>query len=131
MNLNENLERYKARLVAKGFTQRERMDYHETFLPVSMKNSFRIMALVAHVDLELHQMDVKTTFLNGELVENVFMAQPKVFVIRGKEHMGCYLGCVWFGFWLWLLPPKSQKPNQRAGYRKQRFLKADFLVVQN
>ena len=48
------------------------------------------MALVAHFDLELHQMDVKTTFQNGELVENVFMAQPKGFVMRGKEHMGCH-----------------------------------------
>jgi hypothetical protein len=41
------------------------------------------------------------------------------------------LGCVWFGFWLWLLPPKSQKSNQRAESGKQLFLKADFLVVQN
>jgi hypothetical protein len=49
------------------------------------------MALVAHFDLELHQMDVKTTFLNGELVENVFMAQPKGFVMSSKEHMGCHL----------------------------------------
>jgi hypothetical protein len=49
------------------------------------------MALVAHFDLELHQMDVKTTFLNGELVENMFKAQPKVFALRKKEHMGCHL----------------------------------------
>jgi hypothetical protein len=40
-------------------------------------------------------------------------------------------GCVWFDFWLWLLPPKSQKSNQRAESGKQLFLKADFLVVQN
>jgi hypothetical protein len=50
-----NVERYKARLVAKGFTQREGIDYHETFSHVSTKDSFRIiMALVAHFDLELH-----------------------------------------------------------------------------
>jgi hypothetical protein len=49
------------------------------------------MALVAHYDLELHQMDVKTTFLNGDPLENVYMAQPKDFAVKGKEHMGCQL----------------------------------------
>ena len=45
------------------------------------------MALVAHYDLELHQMDVKTTFLNGDLEENIYMAQPKCFVMKEKERM--------------------------------------------
>ena len=44
------------------------------------------MALVAHYNLELHQMDVKTTFLNGDLNERVYMAQPMGFVIEGKEN---------------------------------------------
>ena len=74
--------------MVKGFTQREGIDYNETFSLVSCKDSFRIiMVLVAHYDLELHEMDVKTALLNGNLDENVYMAQPKGFVIKGKECM--------------------------------------------
>ena len=75
-----NIERHKASLVAKGFNQREGIDYTETFSPVSKKDSLRIiMALVAHFDFDLHQMDVKTTFVNGNLEEEVHMKQPEGF----------------------------------------------------
>ena len=50
-----------------------------------------IMARVAHFDLELHHMDVRTTFLNGDLVEDVYMSQPIGFEKVGKEHMVCKL----------------------------------------
>ncbi|XP_070018798.1 uncharacterized protein [Nicotiana sylvestris] len=73
-----NIDRYKARLVAKGYTQKEGIDYKETFFPISSKDAFRIvMALVAHFDLELHQMDVKTAFRNMSLLEEVYMVQPE------------------------------------------------------
>jgi hypothetical protein len=78
--------------VAKGFTQREEVDYNETFSLVSCKDSFRIvMSLVTHFDLEIHQMDVKTAFLNVDLEERVYMKQPKGFIMEGKEDMGCRL----------------------------------------
>ena len=49
------------------------------------------MALVAHFDFELHQMDIKTAFLNGDLIKDVYMLQPDGFQVSGKEHMVCKL----------------------------------------
>jgi hypothetical protein len=72
--------------MTKGFTQRERIYYNETFSLVSSKDSFRIIVtLVTHYNLELHQMDVKTIFLNGGLYENIYMAQPKCFVMEENK----------------------------------------------
>jgi len=71
-----NIERYKVRLVAKGFTQRGGIDHIEIFSPVSSKDSFRtIMTLVAHFYLKLHQMDVKTTFLNEDIDETIYITR--------------------------------------------------------
>ena len=69
-----NIKRHKARLITKVFTQRVGIDYMETFSPVSKKDSLIIiMALVTHFDVDLHQMDVQMTFLNGNLEEEVYM----------------------------------------------------------
>ena len=60
--------------------------------PVSTKDSFRtVMALVTHFDLELHQMDVKIVFLNGDIDETIYMVQPKNFVSDDSKKMVCKL----------------------------------------
>ena len=75
------VEIYKVRLIAKGYCQRYGIDYDEIFSPVAMLKSIRIMlAIVAYLDYEIQQMDVKIAFLNGELEEKMYMTQPEDFI---------------------------------------------------
>ena len=75
-----SIEKYKARFVARGFSQKEGIGYEETFTPVARYTSIRaIMALAAKLGWKLHQMDVKTAFLNGVAEEEVYVEQPLGF----------------------------------------------------
>jgi len=71
------IQRYKARIVAQGFMQIEGINYDETFALVTKLASLRaILALATEQDLEIHQMDVKSAYLNGTLEEEIFMEPP-------------------------------------------------------
>ena len=76
----------------KGYKQKECINYDETFSPVAMLNSIRILlSIAAHFDYEIWQMDVKTAFLNGNLDKEIYMMQPEGFIAKNQEHMVCNL----------------------------------------
>ncbi|KAK8995295.1 hypothetical protein V6N11_069734 [Hibiscus sabdariffa] len=90
-SMSEN-QTYKGRLVAKCFQQIHGVDYDETFSPVAMFKSIRILlAIAAFHDYEIWQMDVKTAFLNGKLEEDVYMTQPEGFVTPENAGKVCKL----------------------------------------
>ncbi|KAK8557131.1 hypothetical protein V6N13_035235 [Hibiscus sabdariffa] len=91
-DMDGNVQTYKGRLVAKGFRQIHGVDYDETFSPVAMFKSIRILlAIAAFHDYEIWQMDVKTAFLNGKLEEDVYMTQPEGFVTPENAGKVCKL----------------------------------------
>ena len=90
--IDGKVETFKVRLVAKWYTQKEGIDYEETFSPVAMLKSIRILlSIVAYYDYEIWQMDVKTAFINSNLEEEIYMIQPEGFIAKNQEHMVCKL----------------------------------------
>ncbi len=87
-----SVERHKACLVAKGCSQKPGLDYEETFSPVARYTSIRsLLAIANQLNLEVHQMDVSTAFLNGELEEEIYMSQPEGYVKEGEQELVCKL----------------------------------------
>jgi hypothetical protein len=86
------IDKYKGRLVAKGYTQKKGEDFFDTYPLVARLTTIRVLlSLAASHGLLVHQMDVKTAFLNGELEEEIYMDQLEVFVVKGQERMVCKL----------------------------------------
>jgi hypothetical protein len=87
-----SMDKYKARLMARGFFQKEGEYYDETFSLVARYTSIRaIISLIASMRWNLHHMDVKTTFLNGAIKEEVYIEQPQGFEVHSKDTHICRL----------------------------------------
>jgi hypothetical protein len=120
---NGEVERYKARLVARGFIQTYEVDYDETFVPVAKFTSIRcILALAALKDMKIHQMDVKTAFLNGELEEEIYMEQLQGFVHQGGEHLVCKLHKSLYGL---KQSPRAWNQKLEAFLKSIEFMKSE------
>eukprot|EP00253_Pinus_taeda_P022940 PITA_22940 len=87
-NSKGNVEKYKFRLVEKGYSQVLVIDFRDIFSPVSKVTSIRLLlSIVVAFNFEVEQMDVKTSFLHGDLEEEMYMKQPGGFVVKGKKEL--------------------------------------------
>jgi hypothetical protein len=121
------VECYKASLVARSFTQTFGINYNETFAPVAKFVSIRcILALATIEDMEIHQMDVKTAFSNGDLEEDIYMEQPEGFT-QESEHLVCKLPKSLYGLKQF---PRAWNQKLYAFLKNIEFVKndADFSV---
>ncbi|MCO5552727.1 hypothetical protein L7F22_006244 [Adiantum nelumboides] len=84
------IDRYKARLVANCYAQQKGIDYEGTFAPTCRMTTVRFLcALTAHFGWDVHQSDIVTAFLNGDIFEEVYVTQPRGFVKKGQEDKVC------------------------------------------
>jgi hypothetical protein len=91
-------KRHKDRLVVNGFAQKKGIDFDELFsLVVKMTSIKTILSLVAIEDLHLEQLDVKETFLHGDLEEEIYMQQPQGYEVKGKGNLVCGLKKILYG----------------------------------
>jgi hypothetical protein len=94
MNLRPNgtIDKYKAKLVAKCYTQKESEYFFDNYSPVAGLTTILVLLLLAASHgLHVHQIDVQTTFHNGELEEEIYMTQLDGFVVKVQEDKVCKL----------------------------------------
>ncbi|GJY28535.1 zinc finger, CCHC-type containing protein [Tanacetum coccineum] len=90
--VDETIEKFKARLVIQGFKQKSGINYFDTYASVARISTIRLLIAMASIhNLIIHQMDVKTAFLNGDLNKEFYMNQPQGFIIHGNENKVCNL----------------------------------------
>jgi hypothetical protein len=86
------IDKYKVRLVAKGYTQNEGEDFFDTYSHVARLTIIHVLlSLTVSRGLLIHQIDIKTTFFNGELEEEIYMTQSDGFIVKGQEDKLCKL----------------------------------------
>ena len=92
MNEQGEVVRNKEILVCKGYSQKEGLEYKETYAPMKRIEEVRLfLAYAAHKKFKVYYMGVKSTFLNGELEEEVYIEQPKGFPLTCNKDMVCIL----------------------------------------
>ena len=86
-NSDGSIFKHKARLVVKGFAQVVGVDYGDTFAPVTRHDTIRLLlALAGQMGWKVYHLDVKSAFLNGILLEEIYVQQPEGFEVTGHEH---------------------------------------------
>jgi hypothetical protein len=85
-----SIDKYKERFVTRGFSQKEGIDYEETFAPVARYTLIKtIIDIASKMKWNLHQIDMKTTFLNGVIEEEVYIEQPLGFEVEDRKSHVC------------------------------------------
>lgn len=122
LNPDGSICKHKARLVMKGYAQQYGVDYQETFAPVARYDTIRLLiALAASNSWQIHQLDVKSAFLNGFLAEEIFVEQPDGYVVQGKEDHVYLLQKALYGL----------KQAPRGWYDKMDLMQLGFNRSQN
>jgi hypothetical protein len=122
-NEHGEIDKHKARLVAKGYSQKHDIDYTEVFAPVARMDTLRmIIALAAQKNWRIFQLDVKSTFLYGELSEEVYIEQPRGYETKGKEHLVYKLHKALYGL---KQAPRAWFSRIEAHFIKEGFQKCD------
>lgn len=124
LNEHGEISKYKARLVAKGYSQEQGIDYTEVYAPVARMDTIRtIITTAAQKKWEIYQLDVKSAFLHGILTEDVYIQQPKGYVVEGQEEKVYKLHKALYGL--------KQAPRAWFSRIKKYFLRAGFIKSQN
>ena len=114
-----DVDKHKARLVAKGYSQQHGVDFTEVFAPVARMETVRmIIAMAAQKGWQIDQLDVKSTFLHGELSEDVYVEQPRGYEQKGNEHMVYRLHKALYGL--------KQAPRAWFGRIETHFIREGF-----